>query len=222
MGRPLLKGMYGQFSPNFDGYQGQHLAIAIYWEPRGGESRLKNGHAALIIDFDEWLGSVNADRNSLLDGWMVDMQWYVSWLGGKIDWAPKLGSKGGAKGVANDFGSDAMQWGGASADPRSAIFKNLSWPTRWVAIRGLNANDMRDEWNAQLNKGGGAHWRLTDKNCATMVHKILKAGGGDAAATAHKRQIIWWPTDIPKYARAMTQNGVSVFAHSNDAGAVVV
>src|SRR4051794_3143974 len=54
-----------------------------------------------------------------------------------------------------------------------------------------------------------AHWRLTDKNGPTMVHTILKAGSG--AATGHRKQLAWWPTDIIKYAKSVTRGGVTVF-----------
>ena len=85
-----------------------------------------------------------------------------------------------------------------------------------MALQGLNIPAMRQAWAAQLTKAGRAHWRLFDKNCTTMVHNILKAGGGDRAATAAKSQLIWWPTDLIRHAKSMTRNGVTVVARSGD------
>ena len=50
-----------------------------------------------------------------------------------------------------------------------------------------------------------AHWKLFDKNCATAVARILKAGGGDEFATPNQKQLVWWPTDLLKYARSIGQ-----------------
>lgn len=208
MSRPLKPGTLNDL-------KGHNLSIVIYWKPRKGPDALSNGHAALIIDFDRWASSNNPDANGMLPGWMVDREWYVSWLGGKIDWSPVKGSKGGAKGVASCFGDDSGDWGG-ERNGGPAPFGDLMWPTRWVAVEGLDIGAMKTAWDGQLNKGGGAHWRIFDKNCATMVHNILKAGGGDRAATAAKKQIVWWPTDLIRYAKSMNRNGVSVFARSGD------
>ncbi len=207
MGRALKPGTLSDL-------KGNHLTIVIYWKPRN-KSALANGHAALIIDFDAWASAPNNSQLSSLPGWMVDTSWYVSWLGGKIDWSPAMGSKGGAFGVASNFGDDSGQWGGEKHGGQG-LLKDCEWPTRWVALTGLDTGAMFTAWGQQRQKGGGAHWRLTDKNCATMVHNILKAGGGDQAATASKKQLVWWPTDLIRYAKSMTQNGVAVFAKSDD------
>jgi hypothetical protein len=208
MGRALKPGTLNDL-------KGHQLAIAIYWKPRRGPDALSNGHAALIIDFDAWAAATNPDPGSALYGWMVDREWYVSWLGGKIAWSPVKGSKGGSKGIAGCYIEDAENWGGEKHGGTGPLGE-YQWPTRWVAVEGLNTQAMHDAWEAQRNKGGGAHWRLFDKNCATMVHTILKAGGGDEAATAAKKQLVWWPTDLIRYAKSMRRNGATVFARSSD------
>jgi hypothetical protein len=48
-----------------------------------------------------------------------------------------------------------------------------------------------------------AHWKLMDKNCATIVARVLKAGGADRFATRAKHQLVWWPTDLITYACSM-------------------
>ena len=193
---------------------GLHLSVVIYWHPRGRPDALANGHAALIIDADAWLDAPKLG-GSILPGSMTDKEWYVSWLGGQIDWSPLKGSKkGGHKGLAHDCADDMSTWGGEEAANLPG-YGVLNRPTRWVAIQGLNTQAMRDAWEAARNKEG-AHWRLFDKNCATMVHTILKAGGGDRAATAHKKQLVWWPTDLIRYAKSMTGH---VYKTSNDPGA---
>jgi hypothetical protein len=31
----------------------------------------------------------------------------------------------------------------------------------------------------------------------------LKAGGGDGLATSSRNQLVWWPTDVIRYAKSM-------------------
>ncbi len=204
----------------------QHRTIVIYWRPRSGPDALSNGHAALIIDTHKWLNFPAADGENITDAdraqkdnldrlgrALSDTTWYVSWLGGAIDWHPRKGQKkGGAVGVPSRFQDDMDRWGTEKSQGLSdAMGSKMCWPTRWVAINGLNTQDMFDAWQAAKDKK--SHWRLFDKNCATMVHTILKAGGGDGFATAHKKQLVWWPTDLIRYARSMTNH---VYKSSGD------
>ena len=69
---------------------------------------------------------------------------------------------------------------------------------------------MKAAWDVMRTKQN-AHWKLLDKNCATAVARVLKAGGADGFATAAKKQLIWWPTDLIRYARSM---GAAIFDHS--------
>lgn len=80
-------------------------------------------------------------------------------------------------------------------------------PTRWVCLKGLHVGNMKTAWDEMRHKQG-CHWKVFDKNCATAVARILKAGGGDDFATGHKDQLIWWPTDVIKYAKSMGSNVV--------------
>ncbi len=66
---------------------------------------------------------------------------------------------------------------------------------------------MKETWDDMRHKQG-AHWKLFDKNCATAVARILKAGGGDDFATQQSKQLVWWPTDTIKYAKSMGSNVV--------------
>jgi hypothetical protein len=180
---------------------GLNLSIVIYWKPRKKPDALANGHAALIIDADTWL-TAPKPQGGYLPGYMLDHDNYVSWVGGQVDWNPLKGSKrGGHKGLSNNYGDDALQWGGEEAHVVEG-FGAFHRPTRWVAIRGLAVDAMRTAWRQARDKEG-AHWRLLDKNCATMVHTILKVGGGDTFATGHKKQLVWWPTDLIRYAKSM-------------------
>lgn len=190
MGRPLRSD-----SPPLGETVGP-LTIVIYWYPRDF-SKTKNGHAALIIDAKRWMNT-NHPNEGPFPGYLNGTEWYVSWSGGQIDWFPRKGSRGGAKGVANGFLRDMDNWGGEPSEG----FDFLHRPTKWVALKGLDRDAMFVAWDQARNKEG-AHWRLLDKNCATMVHTILKAGGGDQLARAHKKQLVWWPTDLIKYARSM-------------------
>ena len=166
------------------------LTVAIYWRKRTGIDSLQNGHAALVLDTSHFLVTSEAD--------------YVSWLG----------SGAGGNGVTSfsaaphSYVADAGQWGG-QAVPGG----DFHVPTRWVAIEGLNIDEMRGAWNEARTKER-AHWKLFDKNCATMVARILKAGGGDNFSRGGvKHQKWWWPMDIMKYGRSM---GTHVYATSSD------
>jgi hypothetical protein len=170
-----------------------HLTYAIYWDPRPGgilPKALQNGHAAIIID------SYNFNRLILDD--------YVSWMGSG-------GSPFKATGDAQTYDEDMQEWGGA----QHPIQAGYRVPTRWVAVQGLNQKAMTDAWRDLRGKQGGAHFKLIDKNCATVAARILKAGGGDRHARGWKtkNQLIWWPTDVIHYAESM---GQQVYRTSND------
>jgi hypothetical protein len=157
---------------------GRHLTIVIYWRKRTGIDSLQNGHSALIID----TMSFDYLRND----------YYLSWC--------STGTKMVNRADAATFHDDMGNWGGSPL-PND----DLHVPNRWVALKGLNIGAMKAAWDAMRTKER-AHWKLFDKNCATAVARILKAGGGDDFATAHKHQMVWWPTDVMKYARSMGSN----------------
>ena len=162
-------------------FKARHLSVVIYWKKRTGIDSLQNGHAALIIDSSEF----RVERDD----------YYVSWLS-------QGGGKTGLVGRATQasFLDDCAQWGGNEVGQYG-----YHVPSRWVMIDGLNTGDMKAAWD-QMRTKERAHWKLFDKNCATAVARILKAGGGDGFARAHKHQMVWWPTDLLKYARSMGQH----------------
>lgn len=163
------------------------LTYVLYWAPRHGPDAFQNGHSALIIDSQAFFPT--------------STDYYVSWMGGGGGMNPFVRSA-----ADSDFVSDSMSWGGHKV---GTLGKNRV-PTRWVALKDLNMADMKQEWDTMRTKQN-AHWKLVDKNCATSVARILKAGGGDSFATAAKSQAIWWPTDLIRYAKSM---GASVVDQS--------
>jgi hypothetical protein len=157
-------------------FKDHELTVAIYWKKRTGIDSLQNGHAALILDTSHF----NVTRQDD----------YVSWLSG----GPGTTSRAGQ----HSYVDDAEQWGGIPAGNGQ-----YHVPSRWVAVQGLDIPAMREAWDAARGKER-AHWKLFDKNCATMVARIIKAGGGDNFARGgSKNQLWWWPTDIIRYCNSM-------------------
>src|SRR6185437_14730126 len=160
-------------------FRDHELTVAVYWKKRTGIDSLQNGHAALILDTSDF--GVTKEQD------------YVSWLSN-----PQIGRVTTFRAAQNCYMADAGQWGGIRVGDGT-----YHVPSRWVAIQGLNIPDMRAAWDAARGKER-AHWKLFDKNCATMVARILKAGGGDGFARGGaKNQSWWWPTDIIRYANSM-------------------
>jgi hypothetical protein len=186
MGRPL-----NVFAPEFRDNQ---YTYAIYWRQRGGYDSIQNGHAALIIDSSRFT--------------RVSANWYVSWIGtgpsSNFGTVIEMGTH------RIDFLSDARSYGGELGPLISGIQYYL--PRRWVALQNLDIDAMKQAWDDARTKQG-AHWKLLNKNCATMAARILKAGGGDDFARKHSQQVVWWPTDVIKYAKSM---GASVVESSYD------
>jgi hypothetical protein len=154
------------------------LTYVIYWHPKN--LPIANGHASVIIDSAEFAKD------------MSSTMWYVSWAG-----RGDMGLKG-APGKSICIREDMGDWGGTPVGKDIT----LNNPTRWVALKGLNTAAMRQEWD-KIRRKHNAHWRLLDKNCATVAARVLKAGGGDANATKAKTQLVWWPSDVYRYAKSM-------------------
>jgi hypothetical protein len=163
------------------------LTYVIYWKP---SSALANGHAAMIIDSSAYQGETNTDSMLKL---FNDRDNYVSWMGGGGGANPLVRS-----GVAEDFDGDTQVWKGRATGNRG---RNL--PSRWVALKSLDIAAMRAEWDGIRNKPGGAHWKLIDKNCATVVARVLRAGGARSKSWGASHQLVWWPTDVIRYAASM-------------------
>ena len=160
-------------------FRTNHLTIVIYWKKRTGIDSLQNGHAALVIDSAQ-LSPTNAE-------------YYVSWL--------SSGAKMVNRAEKGTYADDASNWGGNPG----ALDDGMHLPSRWVALRGMHIGRMKEAWDAVRTKER-AHWKMVDKNCATVVARVLKAGGGDSFATTGKKQLVWWPTDLLRYARSMGPN----------------
>ena len=154
----------------------QPLSIVLYWQQPTGNDAFQNGHSALIID------STQFD--------ILSNEYYVSWLGQAQGRNPLK-----RRALAATFADDMRSWG---THPPGAPYKV---PTRWVAVQNLNIPAMKQAWD-QMRTKQGAHWKLMDKNCATSVARVLKAGGADNVATKAKNQLVWWPTDLITYARS--------------------
>ena len=176
MGQPLSVKTISMLFP------GQAIAIVIYWEKRKGNDNFQNGHASLVLDVHEVVKNPRLTSH------------YASWMGSSDGINPLK-----RRAEQNSIVDDSREWG---TFPSGSQYCQ---PTRWVAIRNLKLSAMRTEWNLMCTKQS-AHWKVVDKNCATTVANLLKAGGGDALATAAKHQLVWWPTDLIRYARSMGTN----------------
>lgn len=135
------------------------MANTIYlWLKR---HRLDTGHAALLINAEtyEAMGALPINGGDVL-GPVYSDDLYVSWLGGRFH---KLGK--GHHGVHHDRFQDEQHFGGYKIHR-----VNLG--------EGLDRPAMVQAWRAIRDKPG-AHWRLTDKNCSTVVRRVLAAGGCD-------------------------------------------
>jgi hypothetical protein len=153
--------------------QNRRLSVVIHWPPTREPG---HGHGALIIDTQKFQTGAS--------------DYYVSWMG--------AGTGKNAlqqPGAAQTFFSDTMTWGPQGNN-------NGTLPTRWVALKGLDIVAMKQAWDNLRNKPN-AHWKLFDKNCATGVARVLKAGGADDYATKAQNQAVWWPSDLIKYAKSM-------------------
>ena len=148
MGRPL-----DALAPEFRDNQ---YTYAIYWRKRTGNDSFQNGHAALIIDSSRF-GAHSAG-------------WYVSWTGTGAE--SKFGTVIDMDRFIN-FMSDARTYGG---EPGPVINGAQCYlPRRWVALRNLDIAAMKEAWDEAKGKQG-CHWKLFNKNCATMAARILGKG----------------------------------------------
>jgi hypothetical protein len=167
----------------------QRLTYVIYWRPGNTPA----GHSAMIIDSSLIDASDPITLLQSLDDQSMDN--YVSWLG-----------NGGAnpfasQGRVNTFRDDMQAgWGGQAAPGVGVI------PTRWVALKGLDIHSMHLEWK-QIRSKPNASWKLLDKNCATVVARVLKAGclAVGAQGSWHTRNpLIWTPDGVMKFAKSLT------------------
>ncbi|HEY0777038.1 MAG TPA: hypothetical protein VGD56_03635 [Gemmatirosa sp.] len=166
-----------RFQPNE--WKDHQLTVAIYWRPRTGPEAFQNGHAALIIDTQQHD--------------IMSTDYYASWVG-------TAGNPFVNAARQERFYDDAHTWGGEQVGHDHGT--PIHVPTKWVAMSCLDIGAVKAAWDLMRNKAG-AHWKIADKNCATAVARLIKAGGGDHYAKSHKSQLVWWPTDIIRYAKSM-------------------
>ncbi len=148
------------------------------------------GHAALCINLEHFRNTpMSVDLGGLNVG-MDGLNHYVSWF-----------SQGGnllqGKGVAQTFVDDFAHFGRA--------------PDRSVEIPNLDTEAMFAEWYEMRNKDG-AHWKMFDKNCATVVVRVLKAGGADQYCPARykRKQLIWTPQQAYVYAESVGRHAAAL------------
>lgn len=130
-----------------------------YWYKR---HRLDTGHAALAINHELYvqLFTHNGYLNTATLGPVSPDDLYVSWLG-----AASKGLLKPHRGVAHDMDEDAQQFRG--------------YRVHQVNLGGsLDREAMVEAWR-EIRGKHGAHWKLMSKNCATVVRRVLKAGGCD-------------------------------------------
>jgi RTX toxin RtxA len=73
-------------------------------------------------------------------------------------------------------------------------------------LQGLDTHSMHLEWKAIRSKTN-ANWKVIDKNCATVVARVLKAGclGVGAQGSWYTRNpLIWTPEGVMKFAKSLT------------------
>lgn len=75
----------------------------------------------------------------------------------------------------------------------------------------LQVNEMKWAWEMTWRKPG-AHYKLWQKNCSTIVARILRAGGADAllnpleqASYAHN--LFWTPKDLAQWCNKLRDKG---------------
>ncbi len=170
------------------------LTYVIYWRPRGG----LNGHSAMIIDSSK----INTSGPYEFIQSLENQANYVSWSGGTATANPFVFA-----GTASTFRDDMQAgWGGHTLGETAGPFAGERVPTRWVALRGLDIAAMHAEWEAIRGKPGG-HWKLIDKNCASVVARVLKAGCrsvGARGSRATRNPLFWTPDGVMQFARSLT------------------
>jgi len=73
-------------------------------------------------------------------------------------------------------------------------------PDHIIRIDGLNYPNMRAKW-AEINGKQNRHYKAVQKNCSTIVARILRAGGISASSWA-KHSSVWTPIKIRKLAHS--------------------
>ncbi|PVZ68306.1 hypothetical protein [Pelagibaculum spongiae] len=75
--------------------------------------------------------------------------------------------------------------------------KQYKQPWR-INLTGLNRQAMIDEWYSIMKKEN-SHYRVVRKNCATIVARVLRAGGiGYSAGYFNSHHLLWTPQKIMK------------------------
>lgn len=168
------------------------LTYVIYWRRRKDGV---NGHSAMIIDSSK----INKSDTYHLMQSLDNNDNYVSWLAGENTANPTIKT-----GVSSSFTDDMDGgWGGYTIE--TGAFEGQVLPTRWVALRGLDLQAMTAEWLAIRDKEG-SHWKLVDKNCSTVVARVLKAGCRSVGAKGSRmlpHPLFWTPDGVTRWAKSL-------------------
>jgi hypothetical protein len=151
----------------------------------------------MIID------SSRIDRENAYGTFLSNSDIYVSWVGSGATKNPTV-----FQGTAMTFDEDRVAgWKGPHMG-QDMNGDDIHHPNRWVALKNLDTAAMMQAWANIRNKPGG-HWKLVDKNCATVVYRVLKEGcrGVGAGVPWYKwkaaHQLVWWPSDLIDYAKSL-------------------
>lgn len=166
----------------------------LWWKPIVGF-----GHAALIIDSVAFSTNRQANVNSLLADSDAGMPYdfasllndnYVSWYGS---------TKGffltGLRAQKGTYVTDEL-------------LTQKGEPSKIVEMTELDFNAMRGAWH-EIRDKAKANWKLFDKNCSTVVARVLKAGGGDTFCRNKSKShpLFWTPGGCYEYAKAIAKHG---------------
>ena len=160
--------------------------------------KLGFGHAALVIDSQRFAQARENNSASLLAGMAAGGDYnydalnndnYVSWYS-----TPKGFFLTGLRAKSQTYCEDAL-------------FNQRREPNKMVAITELDRDAMREAW-AQIRDKVGANWKLFDKNCATVVARVLKAGGANQYCRnkGKSHPLYWTPLLCYQYAKSIAKH----------------
>lgn len=153
--------------------------------------RMHAGHAALVIDCDLYNQGIDTPLATLNYPGVGTIQYadlYVSWVG-----RAGTDTLKGMEGINDrDYYSDQITFG--------------EWHQKGVNMYGLDARAMIREW--RMIRNGGHHWRFFDKNCASVVRRVLKAGGANRYVHHPLTLVgIASPAGLYRYAKDVAKHG---------------
>jgi hypothetical protein len=151
------------------------MSVVFAWSPDDENW----GHASLF------LGTFNPG--------ITDMRYYVSWWPGKGRVTNGANALSALPGWKHKKSLNTLNQDIACEGRKPDLFVNLN---------ELDVNAMKDAWEAIASKPH-AHWRLLHKNCATIVARVLRAGGADRYTNFAESISVWTPSRAIKFAEAI-------------------